>query len=152
MKYFCIGSKFKFLFKSLNTSLLKIFLLKLITFSATSNWSLILSSIFLCSWKRFSWILLRSLLLWVSLYLVYWVSGPLFVAEAAFLFFFFILLWWIVFCLINICSFCCYLLLSFCCFSCCLSSLTLLVLEIFRDRFFPWCRCLLAGLVELCWV
>ena len=37
LKYFCIGTKFRYLYKNLNASLLKVFVFKLVTLFAGSN-------------------------------------------------------------------------------------------------------------------
>ena len=66
LKYFCIGTKFRYLYKNLNASLLKVFVFKLVTLFAGSNWIPIISSIVLCIWIKFSLFLPQSLLLWVS--------------------------------------------------------------------------------------
>ena len=66
VEIFCIGAKFKSSFKSLYTSLLKVFVLKLIAFPVGSNWCPIASSIVLRSWIKFSWFLPGSVLLGVS--------------------------------------------------------------------------------------
>ena len=52
---FCVGTKFKFLFKSLKVSLQNLFVLRLITCSAGSNLNLIVSSSVFCNLIKLSW-------------------------------------------------------------------------------------------------
>ena len=55
----------KLLFKTLNTSLLKVFMLKLVVFPTRLDWNPTVSSISVRSWEKSSWFLLRILLFWV---------------------------------------------------------------------------------------
>lgn len=57
------------MFESLSTSVLKVFVFILITFPAMSDWSPRVYLIILCSWIKFSWFLLQSLLFCMSQYL-----------------------------------------------------------------------------------
>ena len=57
------------MFESLSTSVVKVFVFILITFPAMSDWSPRVYLIILCSWIKFSWFLLQSLLFCMSQYL-----------------------------------------------------------------------------------
>ena len=61
---FCVGTKFKFLFKSLKVSLQNLLVLRLITCSARSNLNLIVSSSVFCNLIKLSWFVQWSLWRW----------------------------------------------------------------------------------------
>ena len=150
----CVCTKFKLLFKTLNTSLLKVFMLKLVGFPARLDWNPTVSSIGLRSWEKSSWFLLRNLLFWVRRCFPF---GFCSLSKPHCLFW--ILLRWIVyFFLIDICSSRWYLCVAFnllifssgaFIFCCCLSSLVLLVSEMVHESFSL--RCLLCLIIPYVW-
>ena len=58
---FCVGTKFKFLFKSLKVSLQNLLVLRLITCSAGSDWNLFVFSSDFCNLIKLSWFVRWSL-------------------------------------------------------------------------------------------
>ena len=135
------------MFESLSTSVLKVFVFILITFPAMSDWIPRVYLIILCSWIKFSWFLLQSLLFCMSQYLPVGLCSlqrPNFhflnfvVMDFFFFFFEFQLLLIVLFCVV----------LFIVKFIYCLSSLVLLVLEMFWEKLYPCFWCFLFGFID----